>query len=416
LYIVVSGYVTANANIGPSTLVEVPLTADGPGPVRRQVTLPGWAGPPTVSSDGRYVAMFVGTTDGTRFVVFDTRSGETSVIDPLIPSGLLLADPSSVRFFVIRSGVGVSIIDMSGVRTIALPGIGSHGVLSPDGRELFVAHNNGSGLDRDAAIAVFDTVTGVERRRFRVRAGTMAASRDGRELYVAYLGTLVVLDATTGTELRRRDDVLARYASTTPLVQSLTGVVLDEDYRRVFLSRWATRGAAGVGSITGNLLVLDSATLADISHTPGLPAVVVDRTQRVAVSLSHDDSRYCVGLKLEVWDEGTEPKTSRYPSLNGFCTQVALSAPPPEPSDVAAAVTGRRVTLTWARAFGATDYVVEAGDQSTLSNLAEIRTGGATRLVVDNVPPGAYYVRVRSINEHGAGQRSTEIVVVVPAS
>jgi len=90
---------------------------------------------------------------------------------------------------------------------------------------------------------------------------------------------------------------------------------------------------------------------------------------------------------------------------------------PPVPAALVADVTGARVTLRWSRGEGpglAVGYRVEAGSAPGLANIARFELGTANELVVDPVPSGAYYVRVRGTNWAGVSDASTEIVVTVP--
>jgi phosphatidylserine/phosphatidylglycerophosphate/cardiolipin synthase-like enzyme len=91
----------------------------------------------------------------------------------------------------------------------------------------------------------------------------------------------------------------------------------------------------------------------------------------------------------------------------------APTVSPFAPQGVNVQVIGRRVTLTWrAPLQGApTSYVVEAG-------LAPRRTDyvlptPARSLVVDNVPIGVYYVRIRSISPGGPNDASLEMPIGV---
>jgi hypothetical protein len=47
-----------------------------------------------------------------------------------------------------------------------------------------------------------------------------------------------------------------------------------------------------------------------------------------------------------------------------------------------------------------------------LTNIAQIQATGSS-LVVANVPSGTYYVRMRGLNDVGAGAASNEVVVTV---
>jgi formylmethanofuran dehydrogenase subunit E len=92
---------------------------------------------------------------------------------------------------------------------------------------------------------------------------------------------------------------------------------------------------------------------------------------------------------------------------------------PGAPINLAAAVTGSTVTLTWtAPATGdpVASYILEAGSTPGASNLANVATGNAaTIFVATGVGAGTYYVRVRAENASGAGAASNEVVVVVGA-
>jgi len=67
-------------------------------------------------------------------------------------------------------------------------------------------------------------------------------------------------------------------------------------------------------------------------------------------------------------------------------------------------------TLAWNPGSGATTYYVEAGSAAGAADVARIEVGAATRYVVD-VPPGTYFVRVRSLNARGVSAPSNEIIV-----
>ena len=63
-----------------------------------------------------------------------------------------------------------------------------------------------------------------------------------------------------------------------------------------------------------------------------------------------------------------------------------------QPTNLAAAVSGNTVTLTWSGGSGS--YVVEAAVVPGGSIVASLPVSGTT-LVVPAVPPGTYFVRVR---------------------
>ena len=96
---------------------------------------------------------------------------------------------------------------------------------------------------------------------------------------------------------------------------------------------------------------------------------------------------------------------------------MALGPRPPRADNLTADVTGRVVALAWTnqatRAL-ATGLVVEAGSAPGLSDLARLPMAAAqVALTVPDVPPGTYYVRVRSFNGTGLGEASNEISIVI---
>ncbi len=76
-----------------------------------------------------------------------------------------------------------------------------------------------------------------------------------------------------------------------------------------------------------------------------------------------------------------------------------------------ATVSGRRVSLDWGAANAASDYVIEVGSQSGLSDLLVTSLTG-TRILAF-APRGTYFVRLWPRNECGLGRASNEIVVPV---
>lgn len=90
---------------------------------------------------------------------------------------------------------------------------------------------------------------------------------------------------------------------------------------------------------------------------------------------------------------------------------------PDPPTGLTASSSGSRVTLTWS-APGAgrapTSYILEAGSQSSLADLANFSTGtAATSFSAGGIGPGTYYVRVRASNASGTSVPSNEAVLIV---
>jgi hypothetical protein len=74
---------------------------------------------------------------------------------------------------------------------------------------------------------------------------------------------------------------------------------------------------------------------------------------------------------------------------------------------------GSTVTLAWTPPAGeaVAGYVIEAGSDPGLSDIAVLPVGNVTTFMTE-APPGTYFVRVRAINDKGPGLPSNEVVVV----
>lgn len=90
----------------------------------------------------------------------------------------------------------------------------------------------------------------------------------------------------------------------------------------------------------------------------------------------------------------------------------AAAAPAP-PIDVAAAVNGDTVTVTWDPSAGAVGYVLEAGSTPGASNLATVAVPGTT-FTATGVPGGVYFLRVRAGSAAGLSGPSDELIVSIP--
>jgi predicted phage tail protein len=99
-----------------------------------------------------------------------------------------------------------------------------------------------------------------------------------------------------------------------------------------------------------------------------------------------------------------------------FSLSLVVAAAPNPPHSLAAAVAGNTVTLTWlAPSTGAVpaSYAVDASLSPGGPLIASFPVA-STSLVVNSVPNGVYYVRVRALNVDGSSAASNEVVVVVP--
>lgn len=89
------------------------------------------------------------------------------------------------------------------------------------------------------------------------------------------------------------------------------------------------------------------------------------------------------------------------PGSGGGC-----SSPPNVPTNLNSKVSGNLITLAWAPAVSgcpATDYIVQAGSQPGLNDVAIVNVGAATTLSA-SAPPGTYYVRVVAVNAFGTAR------------
>jgi glucose/arabinose dehydrogenase len=111
-------------------------------------------------------------------------------------------------------------------------------------------------------------------------------------------------------------------------------------------------------------------------------------------------------------------------SINGSIRKILLDTTtsnlPQSPTDLRAVVSGNTVTISWTPpATGAipTSYQLEAGSSTGAANLAVVTAGAPqTSLTFPGIPPGSYFVRVRSVAASGVSLPSNEIVVVVGSS
>lgn len=87
--------------------------------------------------------------------------------------------------------------------------------------------------------------------------------------------------------------------------------------------------------------------------------------------------------------------------------------PPSAPAEGTALVAARTVTLRWASSPGATHYTLEVGTAPGRADLAT-RQIEQPSLVVNDVPPGRYHVRLRAVGVGGQGPRSADVEIVVP--
>ena len=93
--------------------------------------------------------------------------------------------------------------------------------------------------------------------------------------------------------------------------------------------------------------------------------------------------------------------------------RITVLSPPGAPRDVAAAVQGHDVTLTWTNAGSASAFLLDVGVAPGQTALT-VPLSWQSQAAFATVPPGTYYVRLRGANVFGTGRASTEVRVVVP--
>ncbi len=408
---------------GPIVVREVVLLPSGPGPITREIRLSGALGsPPVVTFDGRLVAWIL-TPDGAAepgLALLDRGTGAISVL-PGLGGRALVADPTALRLFVFRAVGGsaidtIVVVEPGVVRSVSIEPIHLLGPLTTDGRDVFVVRrtvDQGGTTWRDH-VSVLDPLTGAERRRlpaFEAFGGpsALAVSRDGQRLFVTRERSpnVIAFDAVTGAEL----------ASTTiPLSPStinvLGGLTVDDRYHRLFVTKAASSGSAGVSR---SAVVLDAQTLATIGG--GFASErVVDPVQGITFGEGGWWDRYygCRSVAVETWGSASVPVSIVDVSLDGGCPRLGLATAPQAPATLTATRVGRRVTLEWPTVPGAMAYQIEAGSAPGLADLAVLTAADARPFVVDPVPVGTYYVRVRALNYVGRGAPSPERLIGVP--
>jgi hypothetical protein len=122
-------------------------------------------------------------------------------------------------------------------------------------------------------------------------------------------------------------------------------------------------------------------------------------------------------------DFAIQPNTSDCNDHAEFTAIITSNAVPPSglppgaPTGLRAIVSGSSVSLSWNAAMGggaATSYVLEAGSAPNAANIANVDTTSTlTSFSAVGVPPGTYFLRVRSRNQSGTSPPSNEVSIVV---
>lgn len=254
---------------------------------------------------------------------------------------------------------------------------------------------------------------------------------------------LVVVDTTTGAELRRvgigdaLPSTFALNAAGTEVVTVRTTLAsggtrfalerIDTATGAVLQSADLPEGGAVVANhrrrstpilLRGNglgyrLQTIDAGTLALGAVVP-LPG----STQRL--TFSANGGRVLVSALRAaalLLDLGTGAVLQQAPAPAAGVILAVLGAEPQAPVLALPVVAGTSVSLSWslpAESTAVTGYRLEAGSQPGLADILTAPLGPAPAFAASGVPPGRYYVRVRAVNANGVSVPSNAIVIDVP--
>jgi Viral BACON domain len=178
---------------------------------------------------------------------------------------------------------------------------------------------------------------------------------------------------------------------------------------------------AGVGLLLASTLWLANCDSTRAPANP-TPALTTGAPSRLALS-GGSDGVVTVSWQCMIATVTGAWQAAECPTLNTstvrLTTGSAITAPG-NPTNLSAAVSGSRVTLTWTGPVGGdapASYIVEAGSAAGRVDLANFDTGtSATSLIANGVAAGTYFVRVRARNSAGTSGLSNEIVLTVTGS
>ena len=261
--------------------------------------------------------------------------------------------------------------------------------------------------------------------------------------------TMRVVNATTGTEVRRLTHPLASYGALTEpggrvvwvndgngmnTLDARSGAVLATS--PAFQVPQSTFDAArGVLLVRQGdfLVVVDPLRLSEIGRArvafSPFPNPLAQSTQTlpgrwmtgayVLRSSYRQENPTCNEITLEALDtagaiRATKDLLAELGPGGAGCTAVGfLFRSPFAPAALSASVSGGTVQLAWKDPGDTTEFEVEYGFVPG-QRAGTMRVGRTTALTIPNVPPGTYYVRVRALNEVGPSPASADVRVVVP--
>jgi hypothetical protein len=432
-------------------LLEIGTTGASLGRITRRYSLPacGGSGPIRPVDDGRYLAW---TRPG-GLCLFSVLDGQLRSIDVPVASPSdqpMLAAASEEQFVVVVTAGEVGpvfvLTDPGGaLRSVTLPdlpgyrhfGFGSAAnmlvvVLADWGNPFGGPRPSATILRFDlATIAVQSTalvplplfVNGFVVDRTATRVAISSADMN------AGVRGLFVVDAQTGAVLTSNSSITPRYVSDyrttgTPMLMldeadGVLGVVTYDGFR--FLD---TASLAPIGGLTLPRGILPI-VLPNDSRTLGY-ALFFDDSTRTLLALENEGQLHsyhggsCLRSTLSVVPvDGGATRSADLAAIYGqpLCGSehnVFMIQAPPRPA-LRATVTrppgqpAGVVELEWTTSTASVAYILEAGSAPGSANLLRQPVIGTT-LRVDNVPPGAYYVRLRAVGVAGDSV-SSEVLV-----
>ncbi|MEP7117885.1 MAG: fibronectin type III domain-containing protein [Acidobacteriota bacterium] len=392
------------ADCPPSRIVEFDLDR---GAVVSVVPLPCRGAGLDISADGRYLTWLEACGRNFPYAwsrwALDRASGQRVSLGAGAILGMQ-SHPSQVRFLWAEGGALVS-LTRTGRTSVPMSGCGASFFLSPDGTRFL---QDCVGLSD--GITVRDTASGAIVQEFsgalRVHVGGMALDERGDNLYwgndVGRDGNLTVFRYSVATGLLE-----ARYVATTGNVAG-HGPLVERRSGRVF-------ARAG-----GALTALHPVTLVPLGTVPLSGSYPESMAFHPTRALAYVVSRSMYGSNSDVLDIVDTVALRVIASVpleawpDGLASFIVAPHPPP-PTTPAATVTSRRVSVAWSsgpKSPAITQYELEVAVVAGGPALLTVAVDGLA-LAFDNVPPGTFYVRVRSRNYAGVSAASGEITVRV---
>ena len=283
--------------------------------------------------------------------------------------------------------------------------------LAVSGGTLFLAGNqitvNGGGLSPLAAV---DTATGALVPGFTAgaNAGINELDVEGSFLYLA--GTFSMVNFTARDAVARVSTATGALDAWAPDLEVPTGAAFG--FTRSVNDVDAVNGVvilSGAFETVGGqtrlgVATVDATTGAPTAWAPQLGTPVAGFGSAI---LTAPDVTVIGGSRIQLADE----------LFNGLALFVEPSAPYVlPPTNLSATIIGSTITFTWALpplGLPGVSFILEAGTASGLTNIATVPIGSATLYTVNGVPPGTYYVRVRSVHASGTSAPTPDIAVTV---